>query len=230
MITGLAGRPGAPHRRSEARQQLVDPERLRHVVVGAGVERRHLLTLLADGGEDQDRDARPGPKLATHLHPAPVGQHEVEDHRLRRLHRRGGQRLLGRRGGDDLVAGAPQGRLERPQDLRLVVDDENPGRALTPAPSDGVGATGSASANDAPCPATDSTQTRPAFASTNPRAIARPSPAPRAAVAADAVERLEHPLELLLGQAGPVIDDPDDDLAPGRVDADAHGRLRAERT
>ena len=56
-MTGSVG----PARRSsgaEAGEQLLDPERLRHVVVRAGVERRDLLALLADDREHDDRRRR----------------------------------------------------------------------------------------------------------------------------------------------------------------------------
>ena len=147
----VPGRPCAPHRRSQASEELVDAERLRHVVVGACVESRDLLALLADGREDQDRDGRPGPELSTDLDAASVRQDEVEDHRLRWLHGRDGQCFLCGRGGDDVVAGSPQGRLERAQDLRLVVDHEHPGTGSAHAAgSDAADATGSASANEVP--------------------------------------------------------------------------------
>ena len=42
-IVGSPVGPRAAQRGAQAREQLVDAERLRHVVVGAGVERRHLL-------------------------------------------------------------------------------------------------------------------------------------------------------------------------------------------
>ncbi|TML12625.1 MAG: hypothetical protein E6G39_11660 [Actinobacteria bacterium] len=39
--------PRAPQRGEDARQQLVDAERFRHVVVGAQVQRAHLVALAA---------------------------------------------------------------------------------------------------------------------------------------------------------------------------------------
>ena len=50
----------APQCSSEAGQELVDPERLRHVVVRTGVECQDLLVLVADGGEDEDGRIGPG--------------------------------------------------------------------------------------------------------------------------------------------------------------------------
>ena len=111
--------------------------------------------------------------------------------------------LLGRRGGDDLVAGAAQGRLERPQDLRLVVDDEDRARSRR-VPSPASLRAGRASANDAPCPAT---RLGPDAAAVRLREAAgdrETEPGAPRALATDAVERLEDPLELLLGQAGAV--------------------------
>ena len=45
-----------------------------------------------------------------------------------------GERRLGRLGGLDLVAGAAQARPQRPEDLRLVVDDEHASRAVHEPP------------------------------------------------------------------------------------------------
>ena len=47
-------------------QQLSHGERLGDVVIGAEVERRGLVALVVDGGEDHDRRRRPGPE-ARHL-------------------------------------------------------------------------------------------------------------------------------------------------------------------
>ena len=56
----LAGRRvGAPQRRLQARDELARAERLGHVVVGAGLQRAHLLVLLADRRQHEDRHLRP---------------------------------------------------------------------------------------------------------------------------------------------------------------------------
>ena len=60
---------------------------------------------------------------------AAVGQEQVEDDRLGRLQRRRAQRLLGGRRRRDVVARAAQVRLQRAEELRLVVDDEDARRA-----------------------------------------------------------------------------------------------------
>ena len=61
-------------------------------------------------------------------------------------------------------------------------------------------------------PSPFSAQTRAPFASAKPRAIARPSPAPRDAVAA-ALERLEHRLALRRPTPGPSSSDVHEQLA-----------------
>src|SRR6185312_7905006 len=73
-----------PQRRTETGKQLVDAERLRDVVVGAGIERRDLLALVTDDGEHDDRNARPAPKLATDVRATRVRESKVEYHRIGR--------------------------------------------------------------------------------------------------------------------------------------------------
>src|SRR5262249_14850350 len=153
-------------------------ERLRHVVVGTRVERRDLLVLVADRGEHDDGDAAPRAQLPRDLCPGPVRKHEVQDHRLRLAERGRSERLLRRRGGLDLVAGAAQVRRQRPQDLWLVVDDEHAWGAAH-ACTGASRRAGSASTKRPPS-GDASAQSRAPFASANPRAIARPSPVPPA--------------------------------------------------
>ena len=54
----VRARRGAPQRRAHARHQLVDAERLGHVVVGARVERLDLRPLLAFHRQHDDRHVR----------------------------------------------------------------------------------------------------------------------------------------------------------------------------
>ena len=51
-------RPRAPQERLDARQQLEDAERLRHVVIGAEPQAAHLVGFLGPGGEQQHRHVR----------------------------------------------------------------------------------------------------------------------------------------------------------------------------
>src|SRR5207302_490867 len=119
-------------------------------------------------------------KLAADVRAAPVGEHEIEDDSIRRVRRRLRQRLRCCGGDLDLIAGALQARAQRPQDLRFVIDDQDAQTAHRGSAAWSVTA-GSASAKVDPPRAgsEESTQTRPPFASANPRAIARPRPLPR---------------------------------------------------
>jgi hypothetical protein len=81
--------------RAQAREQLVDPDRLLDGVVGPRVQRGDLLPLLADRGEEDHRGGAPGPQLAADVAAGAVGEHEVEDHRLGRAQGRGGEGALG---------------------------------------------------------------------------------------------------------------------------------------
>ena len=68
-----------PARRSTARksrQQLLRPERLRYVVVCAGVERAHLLALVSDSREHDDRKLLQIADLSAHVHAASVRQEQ----------------------------------------------------------------------------------------------------------------------------------------------------------
>ncbi len=180
--------PRAAQHRMQARDELARAERLRHVVVRAGLERAHLLLLLADRREHDDRHGAPLAQAARDLDAVAVGQHEVEDRRVRRAQRRRVQRLGRRRGGDHVEAVVAQGDPQRAQDLRLVVADEDArtlahrARHATPAPADavaGAGSSGSSTTNDVPWLGSDSAHTFAPLTSRKPRAIASPRPEPR---------------------------------------------------
>ena len=91
----LTGRRHPPEAGAKPGQELVEPHRLRDVVVGAGVERGDLLVLVAHRREHDHGCRAPGAELAAHLGSSPVRQDQVEDHGIRRAHRRLGQRPLG---------------------------------------------------------------------------------------------------------------------------------------
>ena len=167
-----------PERRAQAREQLVDPERLRDVVVGAGVERRDLLALVADDREDEHgASLQPRSSRQTST-PLPSGSTRS------RMTASGGRSAAvvsassPRRRRLDLVARAAQGRLERAQDLRLVVDDED--RASRSRGYDAAVATGSDSTNAAPFRGDSAPQACRRSPARSPRAIASPSPLPAA--------------------------------------------------
>ena len=126
------------------------------------------------------------------------------------------ERLARRRRGVDGVAGAAELELQRAQDLRLVVDDED-ARAAHASTSAGSATAGSARTNVAPPPGAASTQRRPPLRSTKPRAIASPSPEPRSPSSrARADERLEDALALASRDSRAAVGDANDDLVVRR--------------
>src|SRR6476469_8622940 len=174
----VARRPCPAQRSAQASQQLAHRERLRHVIVGAGVERRDLFRLVADRRDEHDRRLAPGAQLSADLGSGSVGQQQVEDHRVRWSQPCCSERLLRSRGGLDLVARAAQVRFECAQKLRLVVDDEDVGHDGARAGKRSAGSTRRAVM---PPPVWGCSSTEPLFTSAKPRAIERPIPAPGAA-------------------------------------------------
>ena len=77
------GRGGATQRHADARQQLPEPEGLRQVVVGPGIQGRDLLLLHAPRGEDEDGESRPFPEAFDHLHPIQVREAQIQDDQVR---------------------------------------------------------------------------------------------------------------------------------------------------
>jgi hypothetical protein len=78
VTTGHFRHSGAPQLRADTRAKLRRSERLRHVVVGTGVEQRGLLGFGVARGQHENRCARPPAKLPTDLDPIHVGKTEVE--------------------------------------------------------------------------------------------------------------------------------------------------------
>src|SRR5262245_61701761 len=164
----LVGGRGSPQGCAEPGEELVHPERLRHVVVGAGVEGRDLPALLLPHREDDDRDRGPAAQAADHLDAVDPGQAEVEHDEVGVLARRDGECRLAARRELHVVAARTQVRPERAQDLRLVVDDEDARHSAARSRVTIV----------SPPPGVLSTSISPPIASTNPFATARPSPTP----------------------------------------------------
>ena len=113
-----------PKGHSDARQKLVDTERLGHVVVGAEVERVYLVGFATASREHDDRRARVLADPTHDLEAVTVGQVEIEHDEIglpplvaRDRIARGLSRL-------DLKAMPAEVRSECPDHRRLVVDDE----------------------------------------------------------------------------------------------------------
>src|SRR4051794_24173205 len=194
-------RAEAPAHRPDPGEQLLDAERLRHVVVGAGVQGVDLRRAVHPAGEDDDRHRRPAAQRADHVDAVHVRQAEVEDDEVRVVGRGGTQRLRpgGRR--RDAVLPGEEVDPQRPQDLGLVVDDEHarhraasarpaprspgrrsPGRRAPGTPLSGAagggGAAGRLMVIVNPPPGVASGTSVPPMASTSPRDSASPRPTP----------------------------------------------------
>ena len=172
---------GPAQHRPHACQQLVDPERLGHVVVGAGIERLHLLTLVAHGRDEQDRDVRPGADLACDLVARAVGEQQVEQHEVGRLECDLRECVGARPHHVDVVARGLERCLECALDGSLIVHHEHPCAASAHARTSSLTfMAGSTIRMHVPPPGASSIVSVPALASTKPRAIASPRPVPPA--------------------------------------------------
>ena len=159
---------------------------------------------------------------AADLDAVDVGQHEVDDRGVRRLQRGGVERLPRRRRRHDVEARVAQHDPQRPQDLRLVVADEDARGVAHGGPRRGAAArsrsSGISTTNVVPWPGSDSTQTRPPLTSTKPRTMARPRPEPRCPVGRCPSGRTARrsARSCAGGMPGPAIDDPDEHAAARR--------------
>ena len=118
--------PGPAQQRPHAREQLLQRERLHHVVVGARVESVHAVGDRVARRQHQHR----GSVVALAQHPADLEAVElrhqhVEHDRVRVLPRCRRQRLLAVAGQRNLIALQINRALERAAQLRLVVHDQD---------------------------------------------------------------------------------------------------------
>jgi hypothetical protein len=123
--------------RANARQQRAVVDRLREVLIAAGLEPGdHVLGLAESGHEDdrRERKARIGAQPSADLDAVEPRHHDVEQDEIGRRLARGGQRLLAVGRGDDVVAGAGEPRLQDLHVRRVVVDDEDARRRSQAGP------------------------------------------------------------------------------------------------
>ena len=106
------------------------------------------------------------------------GKPEVEHDQVRLLAIDGLDRGAAVHRGEHLVAARAQQRRQRAEDVRLVVDDQDPRRHRQASLSTARVAPGTSIENRAPAPGAFSAHTRPPMAFSNPRAIASPMPVP----------------------------------------------------
>ena len=101
-------------------------ERLLDEVVGAGFDGRGAL-LIAAGRDHDDRQQLCGwlrSQPATHFVAVEAWHDHVQEHQVRRLGRHHAQSLLAGGRGHQVVAARPQHRLEQPDVLGRVVDQQ----------------------------------------------------------------------------------------------------------
>jgi hypothetical protein len=123
----FAHRRAAAQHRLDARNELARGERLRHVVVGAGLEARDLVGLLASCRQHHDRYvARVGvaPQGAHQLEAAHVRQHPVDQDEVRAPVTDARERFLAVLGQHDVAACPPQPEGNQVADRLFIFDDE----------------------------------------------------------------------------------------------------------
>src|SRR5919106_1084182 len=169
-VAGL--RMGTPFHRAHPRQELTDRERLRDVVVGAGIERGDLVVLRLPHGEHEHRRLGETAQAADHFMSVDAGEAEVEDNQVDGIGCEDVEGGLSARCGKDLVAARPQARLDGAADLRVVVDDQDAGRHQS------ASRIGRRNTTAVPPPGASSIQIVPPWATTTAWAMARPSPDP----------------------------------------------------
>ena len=114
-----------PQRDADARQQLLGAERLRHVVVGAGIERPDLVRLGAARREHDDRRRPSVAQQPAHLDTVHVRQPQIQDDHIRIDALDALEAGLGRHRRRHLIAARPQQRRHRRQNRRLVVHNQH---------------------------------------------------------------------------------------------------------
>jgi len=124
-LPGSILQAGAPQDGVDPRHDLTRTEGLHDVVVGAQAEATNPVVHLTTGSDHQDGDLAGTPQRATDLQTIEAGQHQVENHHIGRLLRRGGQGSSAVASHVDGEAVAQQVAAEHVHDHRLVVDDEH---------------------------------------------------------------------------------------------------------
>jgi hypothetical protein len=114
-----------PESGPQPRQELVHPERLRDVVVGAGVEGGDLVGLGVANGQDDDRDPAPAADALDDLDAADAGKAEVDDDDVRRVTGSKFESFFTRLDEVDVEAAGPKVHFDGAPDLEFVVDDED---------------------------------------------------------------------------------------------------------
>ena len=126
------GSPGSPLvRRSTARIRAMTSSRLNGfvsvVVAAEGQAADLVLGRVARGQEHHRHAGAAAPQPPDDIEAVHVREHDVKHDEVGPVPLRGLHGLGTRRGGDDVESGVPQAGGEQFQDVRLVLDDEQPG-------------------------------------------------------------------------------------------------------
>jgi len=109
----------------DARYQFPYPERLDHIVVGAGVQSADDVLLLAQSRDDDDGHPADRSQASARFPPIHIGQaHVQENDVVRRLAGHGEALRCGHRDGD-AVARSDQMLAQHPRERRFFVDDQD---------------------------------------------------------------------------------------------------------
>ena len=139
------GAARAAQQRLHARHELAHAERLGQVVVGADLERVHLVVLGAARRDDQDRDRDAvAPRLLGQRPAVDARQHEVDDGDVVLLVAELAQPLVAILGEHDVEPGVPQVRRNGTRDNAVVLDHEHAGHDRS-VPRASVGTAGASS-------------------------------------------------------------------------------------
>jgi hypothetical protein len=116
-----------PQQRAQAREQLVESERLREIVVGSRIETFDAILDSVAGGQHQHRApdtlvAKP----AAHSEAVRAGKHDVEEDRIVSSRLRHPDRILASAGDVGRVALLSEPPRQHAGELRLVLDDQHP--------------------------------------------------------------------------------------------------------
>ena len=115
----------AAQQRADARQHLLEMERLRHIIVGAGIEALHLVAPAVARGEQQHRHGAAGtPPRLQHRNTVELGQADVEDDGVVGLGLAEVMPFLAVEGAVDHVTGIGQRGRELTVEIGIVLDDE----------------------------------------------------------------------------------------------------------
>src|SRR6185503_6246017 len=160
-------RLGAAAQGFHARQQLLERERLRHVIIGTHAQRLYFEIHGVLRGEDEHRQAVPPiSQRAQHLDPGQLGEAEVQHEQVEVAAGGETQPLIAVAHELRVVPGLVEPAAHILADCFVVLDDQD------------FHATGRYTLKLLPTPTCDSTSMRPRCSSKMPYATERPSPVP----------------------------------------------------